>query len=50
MSKKYQLKILSSSGVSNKKVDSEPSKKILELMGWTGGALGLQEKGIKECI
>jgi hypothetical protein len=52
MSKKYNDRILTPSGVSSKKVKSSFGMKILQKFGWTEGTgLGAEgNKGIAECI
>lgn len=43
MAEKYRERILKSSGISNKKVESEYAKKLMMKMGWSEGK-GLGKK------
>lgn len=51
MASKYRDRLLQSSGVSNKKVDSDYAKRLMAKMGWTEGkGLGKKETGQTECV
>lgn len=51
MASKYRDRILKSSGVSSRKVESDYAKKLMMGMGWTEGkGLGKKEHGVVECV
>lgn len=51
MASKYRERLLKSSGVSNRKVESDYAKKLMEKMGWKEGkGLGKKETGDIECV
>ena len=51
MSQKFKDRVLTGSGVSNKRFTSDYGSKLLMQMGWTEGkGLGKDESGIQDCI
>ncbi len=51
MSQKFKDRLLSGSGTSNKKFQSDYGSKLLLKMGWSeGSGLGKETSGISDCI
>lgn len=51
MADKFRERLLQSSGVSNRRVESEYAKKVMAQMGWKeGNGLGKNQHGSKDCV